>query len=341
MRLCKVHLRWSLAPRVLGVMMHATRRSVALGLLGAVGVGLASRPVRAAGKTLRIGFQKYGTLVILRYRGTLETALAPLGWSVTWTEFPGGPQLLEALNAGSIDFGIAGETPPVFAQAAEAPLLYVGVEPPAPRGEAILVKNDSPIRGLADLRGKRVALNKGSNVHFLLVQALKAAGLGYADIQPVYLTPADGRAAFEQGSADAWVIWDPYLASAQADLATRVLVDGTGIAGAQLAPNHQFFLSTTGLARESPDIVRLLLRQLDTVDHWAEANQGQAAALLAPPMGLPIAVVSASLARMGYGVLPMSPEVVANQQRIADAFTELHLLPHRLVVRDAVWAGAA
>jgi sulfonate transport system substrate-binding protein len=302
---------------------------------------VAGRPARAAGRTLRIGFQKYGTLVILKARGTLETALKPLDWSVTWTEFPGGPQLLEALNAGSVDFGIAGETPPVFAQAAEAPLLYVGFEPPAPRGEAILVKADSPIHTLADLKGRRVALNKGSNVHFLLVQALKAAGVNYGDIQPVYLAPADGRAAFEQGSADAWVIWDPYLASAQAGLTTRVLVDGTGTGGKELAPNHQFFLSTSTLARQTPDVLRLVLQQLDSIDHWAQANQDQAAALLAPPMGLPVPVVRTSLARMGFGVLPMSPAVVANQQRIADAFYDLHLLPQRLRVQDVVWTGAA
>src|SRR5690606_11592962 len=140
---------------------------------------------------LRIGYQKYGTLVLLKARGTLEKRLAGQGFTVQWTEFPGGPQLLEGLNVGSIDFGVTGETPPVFAQAAGVDVVYVAHEPPAPSGEAILLPKASPIRSLAELKGKKIALNKGSNVHYLLVRALESAGLEYADIQPVYLPPAD------------------------------------------------------------------------------------------------------------------------------------------------------
>nr|BFE93186.1 hypothetical protein GCM10020185_37220 [Pseudomonas brassicacearum subsp. brassicacearum] len=108
-----------------------------------------------------------------------------------WTEFPGGPQLLEGLNVGSIDFGVTGETPPVFAQAAGADLLYVAYEPPAPTSEAILVPKGSAIQSVQDLKGKKVVLNKGSNVHYLLVRALEDAGLKYSDIQTVF--PASGR----------------------------------------------------------------------------------------------------------------------------------------------------
>ena len=163
----------------------------------------------AADRTVRVGYQKYGTFLLLKARGLLEKKLEPLGFGVAWTEFPGGPQLLEALNVGALDFGITGESPPIFAQAAGAPLVYVGNEPPAPRGEAILVPKDSPIHSLADLKGKTIALNRGSNVHYLLVKALEKAGLKYADVNVVFLAPADGRAAFEHGSVDAWVIWGP------------------------------------------------------------------------------------------------------------------------------------
>ena len=143
--------------------------AAALPLAGA----LTRRAAFADAKVLRIGYQKYGTLVLLKEKGTLEGALEPLGFSVTWSEFPGGPQLLEALNVGAIDFGTAGEAPPIFAQAAGAPLIYVGFEPPAPKGEAILVPKDSPLKTVAELKGKKVALNKGSNVHYLLVRALR------------------------------------------------------------------------------------------------------------------------------------------------------------------------
>ena len=173
---------------------------------------------QAQAETLRIGYQKYGTLVLLKAKGTLEKRLAAQGVDVQWTEFPGGPQLLEGLNVGSIDFGVTGETPPVFAQAAGADLLYVAYEPPAPHSEAILVPKGSPIKSVAELKGKKVVLNKGSNVHYLLVRALEDAGLKYTDIQTVFLPPADARAAFERGSVDAWVIWDPYQAAAEQQL---------------------------------------------------------------------------------------------------------------------------
>lgn len=305
----------------------------------AAGAALAAAwavPARAAGKVVRIGVQKYGTLIILRERRDLERALQPLGWSVSWHEFPGGPQLLEALSAGALDFGTTGEAPPIFAQAAGSPLLYVGFEPPSPAGEAILVPKDSPIRALADLRGRTVALNKGSNVHYLLVQALASAGLKPADIRPAYLAPADARAAFERGSVDAWAIWDPFLSATQETTGARTLADGQG-----LAPNRQFFLATRSFAETQPDLLRSINAQIDAVDRWAEANPAEATRLLAASMSLPEPVVARAVGRMGYGVGPLTPDVAADQQRIADTFFHLKLIPQRLDVADAVWKPRA
>lgn len=286
-----------------------------------------------AGQTLRVGFQKYGTLVILRERGTLEKALKPLGWTAEWTEFPGGPQLLEALRAGAIDFGTAGEAPPVFAQAAGAPMIYAAAEPPSPKGEAILVAKDSPIQAVADLRGKKVALNKGSNVHYLLVTALEKAGVAWGDLTPVYLAPADGRAAFQSGHVDAWAIWDPYLASAQATIPSRVLADGTDV-----APNRQYFLATRALEASHPDVLAATVREIEASDRWAQANQSEAATMLAAGLGLPEPVVAVALARMGYGAAALTPEVAAAQQKIADAFQKLGLIPRSVDVAAAVWS---
>src|ERR1700761_2685894 len=173
-------------------------------------------------KVVRIDYQKYGKLVLLKGKGSLEEKLKPLGYKVVWTEFPSGPPLLEAMNVGALDFGVTGETPPIFAQAAGAPLVYLAYDPPAPQGEAILVPKDSPLKSVADLKGKKVAFNKGSNVHYLLVKALEKAGLNYTDITPTFLAPADARAAFERGAVDAWVIWDPYQAAAETSLQARV-----------------------------------------------------------------------------------------------------------------------
>ena len=291
-------------------------------------------PLRTAfadDKVLRIGYQKYGTLVLLKEKGTLEGALEPLGFSVAWSEFPGGPQLLEALNVGAIDFGTAGEAPPIFAQAAGAPLIYVGFEPPAPKGEAILVPKDSPLKTVAELKGKKVALNKGSNVHYLLVRALENAGISFKDIQPVYLPPADARAAFEQGSVDAWVIWDPFLAAASAATGARTLSDGEN-----LVANHQFFLAERGFATANPKLIDTVLQQLVAIDAWAKADPNGAAAVLSPKVGIPAEVLAVALSRQGYGVAPLTPEVVAAQQKIADTFHELGLLPKPINVSDAV-----
>ncbi|HYZ35008.1 MAG TPA: sulfonate ABC transporter substrate-binding protein, partial [Crenalkalicoccus sp.] len=118
----------------------APRRRLLSGLL-AVAPLLAPAVLRAqtAEPRLRIGYQKFGTFTLVKARGTLERRLAALGLQATWTEFPAGPQLLEGLNVGSIDIGTVGEAPPIFAQAAGAPIAYVGYEPPAPEGEVILL----------------------------------------------------------------------------------------------------------------------------------------------------------------------------------------------------------
>lgn len=308
------------------------RRVVTIILAAAVTLTVgATTPASADGQKLRIGVQKYGTLIVLQAKGTLERRLAALGVGVEWREFPGGPQLLEALTAGAIDFGTTGEAPPVFAQAAGSPLVYVGVEPSAPRGEAILVPKDSPIDSVADLRGKRVALNKGSNVHFLLVEALAKAGLAPDDIHSIFLAPADARAAFESGSVDAWVIWDPFLAAAQQATGARTLADGSG-----LVANYQFYLAFRGYAQAHADILRAVAAEIAATDAWAETHQADVAKLLAPRTGIDIDAIDVSLARLGYGFGPLTPDIIAYQQRIADTFFKLRLIPGHVEVRDAV-----
>jgi aliphatic sulfonates family ABC transporter substrate-binding protein len=181
--------------------------------------GFAAAPVaaHAAGLELRIGYQKNGTLLVMKHLGTLERRLAPQGVSVAWHEFNSGPPMMEALNAGSVDFGATGDMPPLFAQAAGAPVVYAAYQPSPGGSAAILVRQDGPIRVLGDLRGKRVAFVKGSSAHNVVVRVLRAAGLTYGDIHPVYLAPADATAAFRQGAVDAWSIWDPFYAIAQQD----------------------------------------------------------------------------------------------------------------------------
>lgn len=287
---------------------------------------------RAEEKVIRIGYQKYGTLVLLKGKGLLEKSLKPLGYSVRWSEFPSGPPLLEALNAGAIDFGSAGEAPPIFAQAASGNLVYVAAEPPAPLGEAILVPADSPIKTLADLRGRTVALNKGSNVHYLLVRALEKAGVPYEAIKPAFLSPADAGAAFARGAVDAWVIWDPFLASGERATGARTLATGEG-----LAPNRQFYLSSRGFADANRPVLNAVIAAIGEIDVWAKDNTDAVAAELAPAVGIPAPVLAVALRRQSYGVAPLDAAAIADQQRVADSFHALKLLPKPITVSDAVW----
>jgi sulfonate transport system substrate-binding protein len=283
-------------------------------------------------RVIRIGFQKYGTMNVLKAQGWLEKRLADAGVKVEWTEFPGGPQLLEALNVGSIDIGHTGEAPPIFAQAAGAPLVYLAHEPPSPQGEGILVPNGSPVKTVADLKGKKVALNKGSNVHYLLVKQLEAAGLQYKDVKTAFLPPADARAAFEQGSVDAWVVWDPFLAAAQTATNATLLADGRGVVS-----NHEFYLASRTFAENHPDIIDALLDELNKVDEWAKNNQDELAELLSAQLGIDVPSLKLAAGRREYGVRPITDEVIAEQQRIADTFEKLGLIPQPIHVKDAVW----
>lgn len=311
---------------------HAsTRRLVVAGLALLFSLVFAPPAPAQQPNVLRIGYQKYGTLTLLKARGDLDKRLAAQGIAVKWTEFPAGPQLLEGLNVGSIDFGTVGEAPPVFAQAAGADIVYLANQPPAPAAEAIVVPKGSAITSVAQLKGKRIALNKGSNVHYLLVKALEKAGLQYTDVQTVFLPPADARAAFERGSVDAWVIWDPFLAAAETQLGARVVADGTG-----LVSNHQFYLASRGYAARQPQVVQAIVDELARLDRWAQDHPVEVARFLAPQIGLDPVVAERAARRFAYGIVPITPAVAAEQQKIADAFHALKLIPKAIRIADAL-----
>jgi sulfonate transport system substrate-binding protein len=309
------------------MMKSFLKRAIAFGLLAT----FTAAGAQADDKVVRIGFQKYGQLVLVKTKGTLEEKLKPLGWTVKWTEFPAGPQLLEALNVGAIDFGTTGEAPPIFAQAADAPLVYVGYEPPAPKGEAIIVPKDSPLKSVAELKGKTVVLNKGSNVHYLLVKALEKAGLAYGDIKTSFLPPADARAAFEKGAVDAWAIWDPFLAAAEAATGARQLADGAGIVA-----NYQFYLASRDFTAAHPDVLDATLASLKEVDEWVKANPKEVAEQFAPALGIPAPILEVAVARQSYGVAPINDDIVAAQQKLADTFFQLGLIPKAIKISDAI-----
>ncbi|MFP3798583.1 sulfonate ABC transporter substrate-binding protein [Paraburkholderia sp. SIMBA_027] len=307
-------------------------------VLAALGATLAGAALPAWAKfqpdQFRIGYQKAAsTLVLLKANGALEKRLAPLGIKLTWNEFPAGPQLLEGLNVGAIDFGYVGEAPPVFAQAAGADFVYTAYEVPTPHAEGLVVGKQSPIKTVAELKGKKIALNKGSDVHWFLVALLQKNGIALSDIQPVYLAPADARAALQSGSIDAWAVWDPFLAAVEAQDGARLITDANGI-----AQHHQFFLSQREFAQKRKDAIAIALDELGKTGQWVRANPAAAAAQLAPIQGLDAAIIESGLKHYAHIYKPIDAEVIAQQQQIADTFYELKLIPRKIVTKDALLA---
>jgi sulfonate transport system substrate-binding protein len=333
-----VHVVRLLSPLTENTVMSANhsptrRRLLATGLASAALAGSVPVFAQAPARVLRVGHQK-GWLSILKGRGTLEKRLAPLGVSVTWTEFNAGPVQLEALNVGSIDFGDVGEAPPIFAQAAGAPLVYAGATVPRPKLEAVIVPKGSPIRTVADLKGKRVALNKGSNVQYFLVKLLEKNGLKYSDVQTIFLAPPDARAAFEKGAVDAWLIWDPFLAAAQKTLDAQLLVDASGIVN-----NRAYYFTSRDFATRNAEVLKIAIDEVNAIDTWASKNQAAAAAELSAVLGLDKSITTLYLSRSGFGTAPVTREIIAEQQVIADTFFELRLIPKKLNLLHAVPIG--
>ena len=303
----------------------------------AVSSVLPGRSLAADGKVaLRIGYQKSSSIfIILKARGTLESLLGPKGVEVKWIEFTSGLPLLEGLNVGSLDFSAdVADTVPLFAQAAGAQLTYVAAEGPSPAAQAIVVPETSPIRRVADLKGKRIALAKGAGVQYLVLKTLEQGGLKFQDIELAYLTPADARAAYERGSIDAWAIWDPFLAAAQQQAKARVLSDGKGIAS-----YRRFYLAATPWAKRNDAVVKEVVQQLAKTGQWIKQNPAEAAAFHAPLVGLDATTMEIANGRRSYNVIPVAADALDEQQKIANAFTQAGLLPRQINVRELpVWS---
>ena len=313
--------------------MTTTRRQAAA-LLLALGAGLVNGAAaqNAAPKELRIGYQKVGVLVVARQQRSIEARLASQGITVRWIEFQAGPPLLEALNAGTVDFGYTGDAPPIFSQAAGGNLVYVAAAAPAGDSEALLVKAASPIRTVADLKGRTVAVGRGTSAHNLLVAALEKAGLSMADIKAAYLLPSDAGSAFANDSVEAWVIWDPYLALAQARNETRILVTS-----GQTHAAPAYFLANRTFAETHPALIAAALAGLSDAGAWADAHRDDVAQALAAVTGVPYPIQKVAADRSSFAVLPLSDTILAGQQVIADRFHRLGLIPRPIRIRDAVW----
>jgi sulfonate transport system substrate-binding protein len=309
-----------------------TRREF-LGLsVGGAIVALSSRAqAQAPVKEIRIGYQKSGVLVIARQQAVLEKRFAGRQIGIKWIEFTSGPPLLEAMSIGSVDLGAVGDTPPIFAQAANANVVYVAGSP-ITNGQGVLVPANSNIRSIADLKGKRVGFTKGSSAHNVVIATLEKAGLAYEDITPVYLTPPDAGPAFANGSIEAWAIWDPYFAIGEKRQNGRILINAH-----EVAKSNSFYLANRNFANAYVRETREVIDGLAEAARWAEANRAEVASALAAVTGVPLEVQTVAANRASFLIGPVTDDIVTTQQAVAERFHKLGLIPKPIAVRDIVW----
>lgn len=294
-----------------------------------------SANAQGAVKEIRIGYQKNGVLVITRQQAALEKHFTPQGIEVKWVEFSSGPPMMEAMNVGSVDYGAVGDSPPVFAQAAGAAIVYAAGQPIV-NGQGILVPKDSSIRSIVDLKGKRIGFTKGSSAHNVVVQTLEKAGLTYADITPVYLTPPDAGPAFANGSIDAWAIWDPYFAIGETKQNGRILINARDV-----TKTNSFFIANREFAGKHGPILQQIVDVTAATAKWAEQNRDEVAKSLAAITGVPLDIQAIAAKRAGFAVVPVTDDIVTTQQGVADRFYKLGLIPKQIVIRDIVWRNPA
>ncbi|MEV0784426.1 ABC transporter substrate-binding protein [Streptomyces sp. NPDC050423] len=298
---------------------------------GATSASTASSTDGKGSVTLNIGDQKGGYEAILRASGELDD----LDYRIKWSTFTSGPPLLEAVNAGAVDIGGVGNTPPVFAAGAGSKVVVVGATHGSSAGEAIVVPEDSPLRDPARLKGASIAVAQGSSAHFQLISSLKKAGLNISDVRLKYLQPADALAAFSRGKVDAWAIWDPYTSQVLRGGKARVLTTGEGVVnglGFQVASPAA--LKESGKSKAIGD----LLVRLDRAQNWVFKHPEEWAKVWAKETGLPYEVALDAV-KLTYGTrvpVAIDPAAIASEQEIADTFADLKLIPHRFVFKDYV-----
>ncbi|MFI5781263.1 ABC transporter substrate-binding protein [Nocardia sp. NPDC051570] len=280
--------------------------------------------------TLRLGDQKgTGLQALLEAAGELKA----VPYKIEWSQYTSGPPMLEAINAGAVDLGGVGNAPPVFAAAAKSSIKIVSGYGAGTAGQGIVVPKDSPLHAPTDLRGKKIAVAKGSSAHYHLLSVLNKNGLSFTDIEPQYLQPADALAALTTGRVDAWAIWDPYTAQAEQQAGARILVDGTGYVN----PDSYYVAGTQALDSKSRTAaLHDLLARIHRAHAWVNVHLDQWAQTYAQHSGLPIEVTTVVVKRSVYQDHPLDPAAIDAEQQVADAFSAAKLIPNKVRIADFV-----
>ena len=266
-----------------------------------------------SGVTLQVGDQKGNTETLLRAAGALEN----LPYKIAFSTFTSGPPQVEAATAGKIDFAITGNSPPIFGAASNAKVKVVSAYDGGGNGDQIVVPADSPIQSIADLRGKSIAVGKGSSAHGHILGQLERAGLSTSDVKLVFLQPADALSAFTQRQADAWAIWDPYTAQTAAQLPVR------SIGQARDVTNGYWFGVASDQALADPKrntaLADLLVRY-EKAARWAKDNPQKWAESYAAAVGLDLKVAEVVQGRSLRLPTELDDGIVASEQKLADLF---------------------
>ena len=260
-------------------------------------------------KELRVDYAYYSpTSLVLRRFGWLEEEFKPDGTEIKWVQSAGSNRALEYLASNSIDVGSTAGLAALLGKANGNPVKTVYIYS-RPEWTALVVRKDSPIKSLADLRGKKVAATKGTDPYLFLLRSLQTVGLHRSDIEHVSLQHADGRVALEQGRVDAWAGLDPHMAASELESGSRLLYRN-------VAFNTYGFLNTREefLANHPAELARVI-RAYERARHWTIANPDAAAKILAEEakVSLPVALLQVKLRSDFSNPLPSQEHVKALQ----------------------------
>ncbi|WP_369721854.1 ABC transporter substrate-binding protein [Bradyrhizobium sp. LLZ17] len=304
-----------------------TRRLAASLFAAAVTLSTAAASFAADTVVLRVGDQKGGNRSLLEISGYAKD----LPYKIEWSEFPAAAPILEALNAGALDVGYTGDLSFLSVYAAGAPIKAIGGTRSDAKTQAILVRQDSPIKSAADLKGKRLAGTRGGWGQFLIDATLEKAQIKLEDATFAPLGPVDAKIALVAGSIDAWAVWEPYVSFATLKDKARVIADGEG-----LTPTITFIVASDNAIATKRAAVQDLVQRLNKARLWSLDHLGEYARNTAELTKLPEDVLLSAYTAQRTSPIPIDENVVKDVQEASDRSTRYGILPKKLDVSQAV-----
>lgn len=288
-------------------------------------------------ETVTIGYQKADPVDIARQHGELIKKMKAKGYQVVFKEFSDGAALMTALKSGAIDYARVGDTPPVTAKAAGTDIALIAAGATKEYGSGILVGKNSQITNLKQLKGKTIAYQKGTAAQYLIIQALKKAGLSTNDVKLVNMDQSSASVAFAKGSVDAWVTWDPYTATAQVNQGAKLLTNGTG-----LAKNRDFLISTQNYAKTHTALSKLLTTYINDDMTWANNHHTQLIAMLSKTLKLSDAVIQKMVERRTYAMALVKADssIVDEENQIANTFYQEGVVTEKVDMKTTLVSGS-